>query len=133
MRLKKKLEFIGLFCLSSITIVVAIVRAVYTTSSSKSRGLDDITFLWLWSLIQASLGMSSGVEEKGYSSLVTQLTLPYRSPILTLHLPSLYSYCRRVPFRLSPTLHRVHHTEEPHLEADGHILTVVEVAEEGRE
>lgn len=54
--LRKKVAFIGLFSLTIITIVVAIVRAVNITSTRQGTGQEDTTFLWLWSAIQAPLG-----------------------------------------------------------------------------
>lgn len=56
--LRKKLAFMGLFSLTVITMVVAIVRAVNVNSSRQGQGQDDATFLWLWTAIQASLGES---------------------------------------------------------------------------
>lgn len=56
----KKLACFGLFSLSIITIVIAIVRAIQVDSSRfGSGGQDDPTFLWLWSAIQSSLGKFS--------------------------------------------------------------------------
>jgi hypothetical protein len=54
---KKKLAFVGLFSLSIITMVVAIVRAVSVNSSRDGSGQDNATFLWLWTAIQASLAV----------------------------------------------------------------------------
>lgn len=53
----KKAVFVGLFSLTLITIVVAIVRAVNISSSRRGTPREDTTFLWLWSAIQAPLGM----------------------------------------------------------------------------
>lgn len=55
----KKAVFIGLFSLTLIIIAVAIVRAVNISATRQGTGQQDTTFLWLWSAIQASLGMQS--------------------------------------------------------------------------
>lgn len=48
--------FIGLFSLTIITIVVAIVRAVNIGATRQGTGQEDTSFLWLWTAIQAPLG-----------------------------------------------------------------------------
>lgn len=55
--LGKKIVFIGLFSLTLITIVIAIVRAVDISVTRRGTGREDTSFLWLWTAIQASLGM----------------------------------------------------------------------------
>lgn len=49
--------FIGLFSLTIITIVVAIVRAVNISATRQGTGQEDTSFVWLWTAIQAPLGM----------------------------------------------------------------------------
>ncbi|KUI59523.1 hypothetical protein VP1G_06755 [Cytospora mali] len=57
MRFAKKMAFIGLFSLSIITIVIAIVRTTRVTTSRSSTGMDDSSFLWMWSGVQAPLAI----------------------------------------------------------------------------
>lgn len=57
--LGKKLAFMGLFSLTIITIVIAIVRASHVHGLRDGRRQDDATFLWLWSAIQAPFGRLS--------------------------------------------------------------------------
>lgn len=52
----KKLALIGLFSLSIITIIIAIVRAVMVDSVRRPDGNPDVTWLFFWSAIEPSVG-----------------------------------------------------------------------------
>lgn len=54
---KKKVAFIGIFSLTIITMIIAIVRAVSISSARQGVGQEATYFLWLWSAIQAPLAV----------------------------------------------------------------------------
>ncbi|KAK9773003.1 hypothetical protein SCAR479_10333 [Seiridium cardinale] len=54
-RTSKKLALIGLFSLSIITIVIAIVRAIMVDSARRPDGNPDVTWLWFWSAVEPSV------------------------------------------------------------------------------
>jgi hypothetical protein len=109
---RKKLAFMGLFSLSIITMVIAIVRAVNVNSSRDGNGQDDATFLWLWTAIQASLGMSAkifSIRSHEYNSLIVDTTDISFSPTQPSSLracPLSLSYSTRQLLRRSPSGHR---------------------------
>ncbi|KAK4160310.1 hypothetical protein QBC43DRAFT_220076 [Cladorrhinum sp. PSN259] len=57
LRLAKKMAFIGLFSLTIITMVAAIVRAVDNLAFRWNSGAQDVTYVFLWSSIEASLAV----------------------------------------------------------------------------
>lgn len=70
--------FIGLFSLTLITIVVAIVRAVSISATRQGAGNADTTSLWLWSAVQAPLGMQSYIYLWHFSKCLADIDMcPY--------------------------------------------------------
>ncbi|POS68497.1 hypothetical protein DHEL01_v213109 [Diaporthe helianthi] len=56
-RWSKKLALIGLFSLSIITIIIAIVRAVMVDSERRPDGNPDVTWLWFGSAVEPSVAI----------------------------------------------------------------------------
>ncbi|KAI8947907.1 hypothetical protein F4801DRAFT_605025 [Xylaria longipes] len=56
-RRAKKVAFLGLFSVSVITIVVAIVRTANANDTKVSNGQFDPTFLYLWSAVEACVAI----------------------------------------------------------------------------
>lgn len=58
MRARKKLAFMGLFSLSILTMIVAIIRTINVNSvTSENVYVGGTTFLWTWTNVQVPLGM----------------------------------------------------------------------------
>ncbi|KJZ70911.1 hypothetical protein HIM_09704 [Hirsutella minnesotensis 3608] len=55
-RWSKKLAIIGLFSLSIVTMVVAIVRTAMLSTNKRPDGNFDVSWLWLWSAVEPSVG-----------------------------------------------------------------------------
>lgn len=55
-RLAKKLAILGLFSLSLITIAIAIARVADINVTKRPDGNLDNSYLWLWSVIEPSVG-----------------------------------------------------------------------------
>lgn len=55
-RLAKKIAIFGLFSLSIITMVVAIIRTVMLDTTRRPDGNFDTSYLWLWSVIEPVVG-----------------------------------------------------------------------------
>ncbi|KAI8960620.1 hypothetical protein F5Y11DRAFT_349343 [Daldinia sp. FL1419] len=53
----KKCALIGLFWLSIITMVVAIVRAIMASSTRQPDGQPDVSWLWFWTAIEPSVAI----------------------------------------------------------------------------
>ncbi|KAK4175391.1 hypothetical protein QBC36DRAFT_24832 [Triangularia setosa] len=57
LRTAKKLAFIGLFSLTLLTMLVAILRVVGINSAKWANGQVDPSYLWLWSCIETFIAM----------------------------------------------------------------------------
>ena len=53
----KKLALVGLFSLSIVTIIIALIRAVMVDSTRRPDGNPNVTWLWFWSAVEPSVGM----------------------------------------------------------------------------
>jgi hypothetical protein len=50
------LAFAGLFSLTIITMIIAIVRAAGVSAAKWENNQNDPTYLWLWSAVEACIG-----------------------------------------------------------------------------
>lgn len=62
-RWAKKIAILGLFSLSIITMVIAIVRVASINLTRRPDGNLDSTYLWLWSFIEPCVGTHRGASE----------------------------------------------------------------------
>ncbi|KAK4197621.1 hypothetical protein QBC40DRAFT_231632 [Triangularia verruculosa] len=57
LRTAKKLAFVGLFSLTLLTMLVAILRVVGISSAKWANGQVDPSYLWLWSYVETCIAM----------------------------------------------------------------------------
>ncbi|KAK8110702.1 uncharacterized protein PG998_007159 [Apiospora kogelbergensis] len=56
-RSSKKVALLGLFSLTMITVIVAIIRAVMVDSKRRPDGNPDVSWLWFWSAVEPSVAI----------------------------------------------------------------------------
>lgn len=117
---EKKAIFIGLFSLTLSTIVVAIVRTVDVSVTRRGTGREDTSFLWLWSAIQASLGMSSSDPSNSFKNVAHINSSPSAS---CNHLMSIFFYSAFQPRQ---------DKAEACIGTHGHILSTTQITHEGK-
>ncbi|KAK4184366.1 hypothetical protein QBC35DRAFT_540491 [Podospora australis] len=81
LRTGKKLAFIGLFSLTLVTMLVAVLRVVGISTMTWENGQIDPSYLWLWSSIETCIAIIVACL-----TAFPQLFVSSKSPIVYMHL-----------------------------------------------
>lgn len=78
LRMAKKLAVIGLFSLTLLTMLVAILRVVGISSATWANGQVDPSYVWLWSYIETCIGRLIYTLLENQTPHANQTTSNYR-------------------------------------------------------
>lgn len=125
MRIEKKKASIGLFSLSIITIVLAIIRSNNILSQGSIQATSGTSFVWVWSGVQTPLGAS-------YTPSIRLTNV--RLAVSDLSLVSLWrsDHYRLKPLRLPTTFHGVRQYQAS-MDTHRDLLSELQIANEENE